>query len=148
MYDTWFLSGGSGLISTDGGRFINKFHLICVRGNWVVFAVKALNSSRLVISSRCQNYFLYCAYSWVAIICIFWFAIGGSGLISTDGGRFDVDVSLRQRLPVYWTSEPDAVRRCSWFSKSAKDDLTTPYEEEVAATLEVCLYKFLEKYII
>ena len=60
--------------------------------------------------------------------------------MSTDGGRYDVEVSSRVRRPVYWGSGDDAavhvVRRCSWFMRTAMD-APTPYEEDVAEQLEV-----------
>lgn len=62
---------------------------------------------------------------------------GGCGLVSTDGGRYDVEVSGRVRRPVYWeSSQGDAVRRCSWYRKGALDLTPQPYEEEVAGLLE------------
>lgn len=69
---------------------------------------------------------------------LFW--SGGCGLVSTDGGRYDVEVSARVRRPVYWdSSQGDAVRRCSWYRQGALDLTPQPYEEEVSAQLEVSL---------
>lgn len=56
-------------------------------------------------------------------------------IVHTDGGRFDVMVTERKRVPVYWKGEPNEVRRCSWFYK-ALDSRFVPYEEEVAEKLE------------
>lgn len=56
-------------------------------------------------------------------------------LIPTDGGRFDVNVQERKRVPVYWKGPPNIVRRCSWFYK-ALDSKFVPYEEETADKLE------------
>lgn len=56
-------------------------------------------------------------------------------LIPTDGGRYDVNVQERKRVPVYWKGNPNIVRRCSWFFK-ALDSKFVPYEEEVADKLE------------
>ncbi|XP_012281532.1 SEC23-interacting protein [Orussus abietinus] len=56
--------------------------------------------------------------------------------VATDGGRYDVDVLRRQRIPVYWTGQPQDVRRCSWFSKGLSESRYVPYEENVAARLE------------
>lgn len=56
-------------------------------------------------------------------------------IVHTDGGRFDVNITERRRLPVYWKGEADEVRRCSWFYK-ALDSKFVPYEESVADKLE------------
>lgn len=55
--------------------------------------------------------------------------------VSTNGGRFDVDIPKRIRVPIFWSGEPDEVRRCSWFYKGA-DSKMAPYEEDVAEMLE------------
>lgn len=54
--------------------------------------------------------------------------------ITTDGGRFDVDIPARTRTPVYWKGEANEVRRCSWFYKV--DSRFIPYEEGIADLLE------------
>jgi hypothetical protein len=54
--------------------------------------------------------------------------------ITTDGGRFDVDIPVRTRTPVYWKGESSLVRRCSWFYKV--DSRFIPYEEGIADLLE------------
>lgn len=54
--------------------------------------------------------------------------------MSTDGGRFDVDIPLRTRSPVFWKGESNEVRRCSWFYKI--DSRFLPYEEGIADLLE------------
>lgn len=59
--------------------------------------------------------------------------------ITTDGGRFDVDIPTRTRSPVYWTGESNQVRRCSWFYKV--DSRFIPYEEGIADLLE---HEYLE----
>lgn len=56
-------------------------------------------------------------------------------IVTTNGGRFDVDICARQRKPVYWQALPDDVRRCSWFYKGI-DSRFVPYEEETADHLE------------
>jgi len=58
-------------------------------------------------------------------------------VVATDGSRYDVNIKKRQRIAVYWEEEKNVVRRCSWFSKGAADSCFSPYEEEVAAQLEV-----------
>jgi hypothetical protein len=55
-------------------------------------------------------------------------------VVSTDGGRFDVDIPARTRTPVYWTGDTNEVRRCSWFYKV--DSRFVPYEEGIADLLE------------
>lgn len=55
-------------------------------------------------------------------------------IITTDGGRFDIDLPARTRTAVFWAAEPNVVRRCSWFFKV--DSKFVPYEEGVAEMLE------------
>lgn len=55
--------------------------------------------------------------------------------ITTNGGRYDVNIETRTRSPVYWNGQSDEVRRCSWFYKGA-DSRLVPYEETVADLLE------------
>lgn len=57
-------------------------------------------------------------------------------IVSTDGGRYDVDVDARTRTAVYWEEAPSAVKRCSWFFKGSLESRYTPYEEEMAEKLE------------
>ncbi|XP_071549262.1 uncharacterized protein [Panulirus ornatus] len=58
-------------------------------------------------------------------------------LVSTEGGRYDVNIKERTRKAVYWEqTEPGAVRRCSWFKKGSLDAQPLPYEEDVAEHLE------------
>lgn len=57
-------------------------------------------------------------------------------LVSTDGGRYDVNVNRRERVSAYWKSEPTVVRRCSWFKRGTKDGRYIPYDEDVAGKLE------------
>ena len=80
---------------------------------------------------------------------------GGFGLVSTDGGRYDVEVASRVKRPVYWSSSStcskedegeeqqtlvNKVRRCSWFRKGSLEITPQPYDEESADMLEVtCL---------
>jgi hypothetical protein len=54
--------------------------------------------------------------------------------ITTDGGRYDIDIPARTRTPVYWSGEANEVRRCSWFFKV--DSRFIPYEEGIADLLE------------
>lgn len=56
-------------------------------------------------------------------------------LVPTDGRRFDVNVTERKRVSIYWKGQPNSVRRCSWFYK-ALDSRFVPYEEEIAEKLE------------
>lgn len=57
-------------------------------------------------------------------------------VVSTDGGRYDVNVHSRVRHPVYWDEPPTVVRRCTWFYKVEGQNRFVPYEEDVAAMLE------------
>lgn len=58
-------------------------------------------------------------------------------MVATDGGRYDVNVVKREKTAVYWEERNSVVRRCSWFSKGPADSYFIPYEENVAAKLEV-----------
>lgn len=57
-------------------------------------------------------------------------------IVSTDGGRFDVNIELRIKTPVYWKGEPIEARRCSWFYKASTSAKYLPYQEHIAANLE------------
>ncbi|XP_059473990.1 proline-rich protein 36-like [Neocloeon triangulifer] len=57
-------------------------------------------------------------------------------VVATDGGRYDVNVFLRKRVPIYWDQPPNEVRRCSWFYKNPLDSSSYPYEESFASKLE------------
>ncbi|XP_045489099.1 uncharacterized protein LOC110995995 isoform X2 [Pieris rapae] len=57
-------------------------------------------------------------------------------LVPTDGGRYDVNIIGRIRMPVYWSEKPTNVRRCSWFYCNT-DGRYVPYAEAVAEKLEV-----------
>ena len=56
--------------------------------------------------------------------------------VSTDGGRYDVNMAARQRIPVYWDGLASAIRRCSWFYRG-NNDIMQPYNEDKAKILEV-----------
>ncbi|XP_037936415.1 mucin-4-like [Teleopsis dalmanni] len=56
-------------------------------------------------------------------------------LVAVEGGRYDVNISARSKVPVYWEGDPIEVRRCSWFYK-ATDSNYIPYDEETAELLE------------
>ena len=58
-------------------------------------------------------------------------------VVSTDGGRYDVNVCERLRYAIYWDEEPVRVQRCSWFFKREGDNRYVPYEEELCLKLEV-----------
>ena len=58
--------------------------------------------------------------------------------MSTDGGRYDVQLYDRMRTAVYWEEDPTEVRRCSWFYKGDTDSRFIPYSEEFSEKLEVC----------
>lgn len=61
---------------------------------------------------------------------------GHSGLVSTDGGRYDVSVADRIKNSIYWEEPPATVRRCTWFSKSNDEYRYAPFEEEIAEIIE------------
>ncbi|KAL5263221.1 hypothetical protein ACHWQZ_G008562 [Mnemiopsis leidyi] len=55
--------------------------------------------------------------------------------VSTDGGRYDVNMAARQRIPVYWDGCASAIRRCTWFYRG-NNDIMQPYNEDKAKILE------------
>lgn len=57
-------------------------------------------------------------------------------VISTDGGRYDVNVVLRERSSVYWDEPSVQVKRCTWFEKSETQHRYVPIHEELADHLE------------
>ncbi|XP_072534261.1 SEC23-interacting protein isoform X3 [Salminus brasiliensis] len=57
-------------------------------------------------------------------------------IVSTDGGRYDVQLYDRSRTSVYWEEEPTEVRRCTWFYKGDADSRFIPYSEEFSDKLE------------
>lgn len=56
-------------------------------------------------------------------------------IVAVEGGRYDVNIQERIKTSVYWDSDPIAVRRCSWFYKSA-DSKYIPYDEKTSEILE------------
>lgn len=60
-------------------------------------------------------------------------------IVSTDGGRYDVQLYDRTRTSVFWEEEPTEVRRCTWFYKGDTDSRFIPYSEEFSDKLEVFL---------
>ena len=56
--------------------------------------------------------------------------------VSVDGGRYDVNISQRTKIAIYWAEEPIPIRRCSWFYKSNSDGRWNPYDEDTAKRLE------------
>lgn len=58
-------------------------------------------------------------------------------ILAMNGGRYDVNLRERTRHSIYWEEAPSKVRRCTWFFKSDGDNKFVPYDEELAATLEV-----------
>jgi len=56
--------------------------------------------------------------------------------LSTDGGRFDVDLCKMQKTAVYWSEAPCEVRRCTWFYKGDAESKFVPYETDIAEKLE------------
>ena len=58
-------------------------------------------------------------------------------IVSTDGGRYDININERLRYAIYWEEEPIRVQRCSWFYKREGDNRYVPYDEELSLKLEV-----------
>lgn len=63
------------------------------------------------------------------------YASNSNQFITTNGGRYDVNIENRTRSPIYWNGASDEVRRCSWFYKGA-DSRLVPYDECVSDLLE------------
>lgn len=61
-------------------------------------------------------------------------------ILSTNGGRYDINLRERSRHAIYWDEAPSKVRRCTWFYKSDGENKFVPYEEDLAGTLEVSLW--------
>ena len=88
-----------------------------------IFAWKFLRSGKW---QRCVKYLPVCITEGQS-----------PGVVSVDGGRYDIDVEHRVRRPVYWDECDSVVRRCSWFYRSDADSRLIPYDEEFAVLLEV-----------
>ena len=58
-------------------------------------------------------------------------------VISTDGGRYDVDLLKKTRTAIYWDEVTTQVRRASWFFRPEGSSKLMPFEEDVANILEV-----------
>ena len=67
-----------------------------------------------------------------------WPGPGQNAVVSTDGGRYDVDLHQRIKSAVYWTEQEVKVRRASWFYRPENDPRFLPYDEEFSEKLEVC----------
>ena len=70
-----------------------------------------------------------------------------SKIVPTDGGRYDVRVAERLRVPVYWDGVASKVRRCSWFFRRSLETQYIPYEEDMALKLEE-QYRIVESFVI
>ncbi|KAK6178146.1 hypothetical protein SNE40_012963 [Patella caerulea] len=57
-------------------------------------------------------------------------------IVSTDGGRYDVNVGKRERIAIYWDEDVKQVQRCSWFHKKEGSHRYFPYDEEFSSKLE------------
>ncbi|KAB7498043.1 Phospholipase DDHD2 [Armadillidium nasatum] len=64
------------------------------------------------------------------------FRTESSGIVSTNGGRYDVLVKERKRVPVFWEGKGGPVMRCSWFRRSYSETYPVPYSEQVSEKLE------------
>lgn len=58
------------------------------------------------------------------------------GAISTDGGRYDVDIINKERVSVYWDEAPSKIKRCTWFWKADTDAQFHPCDEDLCGILE------------
>uniref|UniRef100_H2YTI5 DDHD domain-containing protein n=1 Tax=Ciona savignyi TaxID=51511 RepID=H2YTI5_CIOSA len=69
----------------------------------------------------------------------------GCDVVRTDGGRYDVSFTTRERTSVYWDEPAAMVRRCTWFNKSDAESRFTPYEESLAESLEREYHEIVSK---
>lgn len=62
----------------------------------------------------------------------------GTQTVLTDGGRFEVNLTEKRRISLYWLSGSNAIRRCSWFYKNPSGDETNliPFDEETSEFME------------
>ncbi|EDV20738.1 uncharacterized protein TRIADDRAFT_31284 [Trichoplax adhaerens] len=67
------------------------------------------------------------------------------GVVTTDGGRFDVDVKQRIRYPIYWNGSNVEVRRGTWFYRSDQNSYLIPYEETVSEKLEALFHNCINE---
>lgn len=62
----------------------------------------------------------------------------GEDVITSNGGRYEININERRRSSIYWPSGSNAIRKCSWFfmdTLTEKRNLI-PYEEIIAESLE------------
>ncbi len=64
-------------------------------------------------------------------------------IIATNGNRYDVNLVQRKRTPVYWTDEPNEIRRSRWFYLPEQEGRYIPYDEQMNEILEVKKTYFL-----
>ncbi|KAL1122817.1 hypothetical protein AAG570_003143 [Ranatra chinensis] len=57
-------------------------------------------------------------------------------IVATEGGRYDVEITQRQKVAVFWEEPPNEVRRCSWFMRHSTSSRYIPYDENIASLLE------------
>ena len=68
--------------------------------------------------------------------------IQNNTVVSTDGGRYDVDLLKKTRTAVYWDEVSTHVRRASWFFRPEGSSKLVPFEEDIADRLEVFMSAF------
>ncbi|CAF2628973.1 unnamed protein product [Rotaria sp. Silwood2] len=56
--------------------------------------------------------------------------------VATNGNRYDVNLVQRIRTPVYWTDEPNEIRRSKWFYLPEHDGRFIPFDERMNKILE------------
>ncbi|CAH8518523.1 unnamed protein product [Dicrocoelium dendriticum] len=57
-------------------------------------------------------------------------------LLPVEGGRYDVNLGLRERHSVYWDEPVTEVRRATWFYRSPDENRVLPFSEAVCEQLE------------
>lgn len=107
------------------------------------FIGDSINQSPLfkMVSNILSNKLVH--YVWLIVFyTLHQLSLTGPGqnvMVSTDGGRYDVDIQRRIRTAIYWNEPEVKVRRASWFYRPESDPRFLPYDEEFAVKLEVCV---------
>lgn len=57
-------------------------------------------------------------------------------IVSTNGNRCDVNLIQRTHTSIYWTDQPNEIRRSRWHYLSAKDTHLIPLDESIDNILE------------
>ncbi|CAO1374852.1 unnamed protein product [Diamesa serratosioi] len=125
--------------STLIGDFLNKQQdVLSTNGSSSVksVSVTAIKSYRPVYKHWFyQNDELWIPFSMTDSLSLDDGLASGKDIVRTDSGRFDVSMNNKLRVPVFWNSNPNEIRRCSWFYKNAEAKLV-PFDESSANLME------------